>query len=365
MTDHVSLSDLINLLLEKNVPFVSFSKPGKSDTFTFIQLSGKFQMFNSIEDAFEYRGFIYAPFDSSTRFPIILFDPEIQFINENIPDSLFDELQNKKPLYPSQDDMLYQSTEKKAYLKNAQNYISSFNNDFTKAVLARIMVINAHFVFNAGRYFTQLQKHYPETFSHIINIPGAGTWVGATPETLFLLQKNMAQTVSLAGTKSVETEGWGSKEIHEQELVSQYIRRLLHSFNFHGFTENGPKTIQSGEVKHLFTQFSFPLGVSDKRIPAMISALHPTPAVCGVPKKKALRIINETESFNREYYAGFFGLINWEEQHHLMVNLRCMKISQSQFILFSGGGLTKASNPESEWNETVLKTQTLLKLIAD
>jgi len=91
-----------------------------------------------------------------------------------------------------------------------------------------------------------------------------------------------------------------------------------------------------------------------------ITNLHPTPAVCGLPKDKSLELILQTEKHNREYYAGYCGPINYQNKTDLFVNLRCMKILEDQLALFVGGGLTKDSVPTKEWDETVLKAKTLL-----
>ncbi len=94
-----------------------------------------------------------------------------------------------------------------------------------------------------------------------------------------------------------------------------------------------------------------------------ISALHPTPAVCGLPKERALELIYKTEMHNREYYAGYCGPINYQGKTDLFVNLRCMKILPDKLALYIGGGLTAKSDPEKEWEETVLKANTLLSVI--
>ena len=94
-----------------------------------------------------------------------------------------------------------------------------------------------------------------------------------------------------------------------------------------------------------------------------INKLQPTPAVCGLPKDRALDLIMKTEQHNREYYAGFCGPINYLHKTDLFVNLRCMKILKGQFALFVGGGLTAKSEPEKEWAETELKSETLKRII--
>jgi isochorismate synthase len=98
-------------------------------------------------------------------------------------------------------------------------------------------------------------------------------------------------------------------------------------------------------------------------------ALHPTSAVCGLPKKEAKEFILQNEGYNREYYSGFLGELNIDFvtfktlQTDLFVNLRCMKIIKNKASLFVGCGITKESNPLDEYMETVNKSMTMKKII--
>ena len=108
--------------------------------------------------------------------------------------------------------------------------------------------------------------------------------------------------------------------------------------------------------------------------------MHPTPAICGFPKEAAKQFIQENENYNREYYTGFLGEINFLETtnrnsnkrnvennaytavkkvSNIFVNLRCMQIIDQIAIIYVGGGITKDSIPQAEWEETVNKTFTI------
>ena len=86
--------------------------------------------------------------------------------------------------------------------------------------------------------------------------------------------------------------------------------------------------------------------------------MHPTPAVCGLPKEKALDLIYKTEPYDREYYAGYLGMVE-KDTVDFYVNLRCMKIYENTAALFVGGGITANSVAKKEWEETELKAETL------
>ena len=96
----------------------------------------------------------------------------------------------------------------------------------------------------------------------------------------------------------------------------------------------------------------------------MLELLHPTSAVCGMPKMAALEFIQSHENYDREFYSGFLGPVNVENETNLFVNLRCTKIQNRTATLYAGGGITEDSIPEKEWQETELKCQTMLAVLA-
>ena len=155
---------------------------------------------------------------------------------------------------------------------------------------------------------------------------------------------------------------WSQKEIEEQALVSRYIVNCFKKIRVREYIENGPKTIQAGNLLHLKTEFTcdknainFPeLGS------VMLSLLHPTSAVCGMPKEAAVAQINKLEKHDRAFYSGFLGPVNYNDTTALFVNLRTMKIDQQHITLYAGCGITADSDPEKEWLETEMKIKTVL-----
>ena len=94
-----------------------------------------------------------------------------------------------------------------------------------------------------------------------------------------------------------------------------------------------------------------------------IQLLHPTPAVCGLPKEIAKAFIDTYEGYNRSFYTGFLGELNRDFASDLFVNLRCMQIENNQAHLYMGCGITKDSNPEKEWKESVNKSMTMKRIL--
>ena len=126
--------------------------------------------------------------------------------------------------------------------------------------------------------------------------------------------------------------------------------------------EFGPYPAFAGALSHLKTDFHFSLPDSNK-LGNLLNLLHPTPAVCGLPKEEAYRFIQDNEKYDRRYYSGFIGTLNPSGKTDLYVNLRCMNISSEQLTLYAGGGLLASSELNDEWLETEKKLQTMRRII--
>ena len=181
---------------------------------------------------------------------------------------------------------------------------------------------------------------------------------------------NALQTVALAGTQLVtnsKTIIWQDKEKIEQQLVTDFIVENLKDL-VKEITISSPYSVKAGNLWHIKTDISATLQ-SNKKLKKIINVLHPTSAVCGLPKQAAKDFILKNEGYNREYYSGFLGELNIDFvtfrtlQTDLFVNLRCMKVTQNKVALFIGCGITKDSNPEDEYWETVNKSMTMKRCI--
>ena len=124
----------------------------------------------------------------------------------------------------------------------------------------------------------------------------------------------------------------------------------------------GPYPAYAGALSHLKTDFHFSLK-DNKNLGDLLKVLHPTPAVCGLPKEEAYRFILENEGYDRKYYSGFIGWLDPEGRTDLYVNLRCMHIEDEQLTLYAGGGLLASSELNDEWQETEKKLQTMRRIL--
>lgn len=266
-----------------------------------------------------------------------------------------------------------QSTHGSAYEALVAKAVDAIKNGrFEKVVPARTKQVDLPEDFSITETFESITRRYPNAFASLVSIPGLGTWMGATPETLISIDEaGIFRTVALAGTQAY-SEGtdlrevaWRQKEIEEQALVSRYIINCFKRIRLREFTEKGPSTIIAANLMHLKTTFEVDTrAVNFPELPSvMLDLLHPTSAVCGMPKEAALDFLHANEGFDRSLFAGYLGPVNFHGQSHLFVNLRCMQIHQDRATLYAGAGVTADSVPEREWQETEHKCQTLLSII--
>jgi isochorismate synthase len=238
--------------------------------------------------------------------------------------------------------------------------------ELQKVVIARHQEIPFNVV-NIGEQISLLRKEYPHAFISFFYHPITETWLTATPEIL-LKQDNhgIFKTMALAGTQAlkagdISSVSWTEKEIEEQALVSRYIINCFKMIRLREYEEIGPRTMRAGNLVHLRTEYI--IDTNEVNYPdladTMMRLLHPTSAVCGMPKEKAVSIIDSFEKQNRELYSGFIGPVNENGTTTLFVNIRCAKIELHKATLYSGAGITADSNPDKEWNETEIKLDTI------
>ena len=149
----------------------------------------------------------------------------------------------------------------------------------------------------------------------------------------------MYETVSLAGTQIRRADSdysWHTKDIEEQAFVSRYMLDVFYRFNINRYKTQGPETMESGKVAHLTTSFYFQAEKINHCLGDFIADLHPTPAVCGLPKNLADDYIRDHEKYHRKYYTGYLGPWRLNNDVRLFVNLRCMEVLPQQFLLYVG-----------------------------
>jgi isochorismate synthase len=262
-------------------------------------------------------------------------------------------------------------TNKNNYLEILRTSIKAIKSGrFDKVVPSRTKMMRFRNEINPLNIFLTISKAYPNSFISFVSTPSTGTWLGASPEILISVEdQEIFRTSSVAGTKSFKPRirlsdvAWTQKEIEEQALVSRYIINCFKRIRLREFDEQGPKTVKAGNLLHLKTLFT--VNMKKTNFPqlgsVMLKLLHPTSAICGMPKEEARSFLHKVENYNRKFYSGYLGPVNIENKTNIYVNIRCSNILKDKALFFAGAGVTGDSVPLREWKETEVKMQSIAR----
>lgn len=328
-------------------------------------------------------GFLFAPFNKSQARIFLKGDFVFSFEENELVSTNYDQHENTGWLHTqskknSPPKIKYRNTSSTAhsgvdYRSLVEKSVSAIEeNSFEKVVVSRIKKMNLDDSFDPIEAFRKLATAYPNAFISLVNIHNVGTWLGASPEILVNINGDQFKTVALAGSQPLKPGtnskdvAWTQKEIEEQALVSRYIVNCFKKIRLREFEEHGPQTVIAGNILHLNTDLIVDMRATNfpQLGSVMLELLHPTSAVCGMPLENALQFIIENEGYDREFYSGYLGPVNFQNQTNLFVNLRCLQLLKEEAIIYAGAGITKDSDPEKEWKETELKMNTLLQVLS-
>ncbi|WP_031429152.1 chorismate-binding protein [Flavimarina sp. Hel_I_48] len=351
------------------LPFVAYKKPREKEVQVIFQNDTQVHEVQTFMES----GFVFAPFnkEKSILIPGKPLKADFYFTEEK------SDFELKLPISDEKRQKHIHLVEKAIGEIKRKNLI--------KVVLSRQQNISTEK--DPLLLFKTLANVYPDAFTYIFYHPSIGVWLGATPETLLRVNGLRFQTMALAGTQvfedSVDVQ-WGKKELEEQQLVTDEIVKSLKKFEVKNLNVKDRETVRAGNVLHLRSVITGVMHAKGQQLGRIISALHPTPAVCGLPREAARSFIAKEEGYDRAFYTGFLGELNLQEENSrashrrntenlayksikkstdLYVNLRCMQYDTKEVTLFMGGGVTRDSIPEREWEETVAKAQTMLRVL--
>jgi isochorismate synthase len=242
-------------------------------------------------------------------------------------------------------------------------------HQYKKVVLARGISVQATGDLSPTTALQRLRQRYPSAylFAHQI---GQKTFLGATPELLACIEEHTLYTMALAGsaprgTTTDEDAYLGTdmlnsaKNRHEHALVVDSIRQSLAPLTTDLSMPGEPRLLRLPNVQHLQTPIQ---GRLDSRYTLLdvVAALHPTPAVGGMPRHTAMEIIRQRERLDRGWYAGPVGWIDNMGNGEFAVALRSALVEGNQATLFAGCGIVGDSDPQAEYQESCLKMQAML-----
>lgn len=300
-------------------------------------------------------GFVVAPFVNTKTTPIVLISPD-DVEEKPVPD-----------IMKGNTSRCRNCSERRHVTDAYSNAFDNFHEaivrgEFMKLVLSRTDEKNIPDV-DVEELFFEACRRYPRVMVMLVSTSATGTWLVATPEILMTGDGTSWRTMALAGTMPYEEgyQQWNEKNQQEQHFVETYIEDCLSDFSTK-IVKDGPRTQRAGNIVHLCTDFHFHLA-DGCSIGYVLASLHPTPAVCGMPKIKARDFIIANENVARGYYSGFMGPVGIGGMTSLYVVLRCACIKGNKAVLYAGGGIMPDSRLQSEWEETEHKMQTIGDLI--
>ena len=359
---------LIDQLTQSRLSFALYRLPWTDECYLILQQSEEVEQLQDITELNGKQGFVLSPFQQTEEHPIVVIRPDVTAYDwEEITQAVaslekIDTIrQSSTPVSTLNEQERYDR-----YYAAFRRFMEPLKEQkFKKLVLSRPAFCPIDESFSPLETFVKACNDYPRMMIYLCHTPVTGTWLGSTPEIILSGSSQSWKTVALAGTlpivDGVEPTEWSEKNKEEQAIVAEYIRKIIKK---HGakMTEKGPYTARAGQLVHLKTDFLFQLKETGF-LGDLLKELHPTPAVCGLPKEEAYQFIPENEGYDRSYYSGFVGWMDPEGHTDLYVNLRCMEIRSTAVKLYAGGGILPSSEVRAEWNETDEKMKTMKSIL--
>jgi len=347
--------DEISEFYNSNKSLVVFRKPDDTNITAYIQNDDALYSLNS----FEKQGFVFVPFNKSEK-PIIFPVEKCKKLTSEISDKVDLEITKNNSTFKVVSD----KNSEENHIQLVQKGINFINNSAAKKVVLSRKETLEFDKFEVINTLKKMLNSYKNAFVYLWVHPRVGLWMGATPERLLSVSDNKFETMALAGTQLFKKSTnviWKEKEQQEQQFVTDYIVENIKN-SIDKITVSDAYTVKAGNLLHIRTDILGELK-SSSSLGNLIDSLHPTPAVCGLPKEKAIKFILKNEGYDRAYYTGYLGELNIDNSTSLFVNLRCMQLNNSTASIYIGGGITKDSISKNEWEETVSKAEVMKKVL--
>jgi len=238
-----------------------------------------------------------------------------------------------------------------------------------KVVLARDLKAEVSASFNINPAVATLAKKFSSCFTYSV----AGLF-GSSPELLVQVAHSQVSARVLAGTAGRGTDP-GVDQAIGLALHDSAKNRAEHRFAVDSLVsaldelcveidaDNEPFSLSLPNLWHLASDVHAVLK-SDSSSLQVVNALHPSAAVAGTPKDKALEIIQQIETVDRGRYAGPVGWLGADGDGVWAIALRGAQLEQNTLTAFAGCGIVSGSDPEAELQETNLKFKPITEALA-
>ncbi len=251
--------------------------------------------------------------------------------------------------------------------------LNTFQEGFMgKIILARQTMLKFPVPFSPLLFLIKYPFPESSTYRYYFEPEKNRAFFSFTPERLYRRDHDRLLTEALAGTCSKQTRHRDStdacshllnseKDIREHRFVKDTIIHELEPICSAIDMEEEVRALQLNNLVHLYTRCTAVLNPESSNDATVLTSLHPTPAVGGVPRDEALQQIIDLEPFSRGWYAGPIGWIS-RNASEFAVGIRSARADDGNVFLYSGAGLVKGSNPASEWQEVDHKIGDMLAI---
>ena len=252
--------------------------------------------------------------------------------------------------------------------------LSEINNqNYQKIVLAQKLVLKNDSSVKGIQYLDRLRERFSACYIFSFSDGSERSFIGASPEMLLQVKNSILMTEAIAGSssrgrKAIEDARLGSgllasdKNLREHNLVKESILRRLNVLGINGIADENPRLLALANVQHLQTKIS---AFMDENVHFLdvASELHPTPAVGGQPREKAVPRINQLEGFERGLYSGLIGWFNGQNEGKMIVGIRSAQFDNKTIKIYAGAGIVSGSQVDIEKEEILLKQSAMLSLL--
>lgn len=371
--------ECVRILLDSGLDFALYRFPGEKEPHLVLQTNGEAQVLESMHSnasknysggmlpGNEPSGFIFAPFTETAKSPTLLIRPDVAVSGWTLIDLETRELGKHRRVSLSSIEL----EDRTADIEQSEGYKVAFRSfkyqldreHYQKLVLSFSQLKEWDGSGKEDELFVRAMDRFPNSMVYLVYTRKGGRWFGCTPELLLEGYGMKWHTMALAGTRTWEHGNWNDKNSHEQRMVSDYIEGQLQSLGAR-ITRHGPYTSKAGHLFHLRTDYTFHLPKPTSPL-KILNLLHPTPALCGLPKMEAWNFIRLFERNKRMYYGGYLGPLNLRAETNIFVNIRCAQMRPGgKALFFAGGGLTRNSIFSEEKEEIKRKMETLLAALS-
>jgi menaquinone-specific isochorismate synthase len=253
-----------------------------------------------------------------------------------------------------------------------KNILTFLDQGLEKVVLARRSCFSFKEQLDALDLLRVLKMHAKHATVFALQLSKDVAFIGASPERLYRREERQIISEAVAGTRPRGRSEEHDYQLYQELLSSDKERREFSSVKTFIHSALGPlctqllcdpqdSVLKATAVQHLYNRFSGTLKpeVSDRDL---LQALHPTPAMGGFPREKALAFLENRECFDRGWYAAPLGWIS-PKSADFVVGIRSALVLGNQLHVFAGGGIVQGSIPQQEWEELEHKISPFKKAI--